>query len=435
MEGKTKVFKNTVFQIAGRGVTVFISLITTALLTRTLGADSFGDYVFITSIVLLFVGLSDFGTTTIGIREASVSPEKKEKIFGSVLSLRIVISLAVFIGFILLVYLLPQFAGLRQPALIASFVILFLILRTTAQAVLQVFLRLDLVSFLETIASLVILLFLGLFLVCRLKIDLFWLMIFWSFSALLSGLAGVCYAKKLIRFKLNLNKHDLIEVFKQASPLGIYLLVYAVYDRGVDSFFLKTFVDSKAVGLYGLAYKIHGNLIFGAAFLMNSLFPIISALKKDDGKLKLIFNRAFTVLLSLGLLILFFGLIFAPIIIRVISGEAYLSAINLLRILLFATLFSFLNHLNGFILIGLNDQKKLLKFSLFSLLLNLVLNMIFIPKYSYWAAAAVTVMTEGLLFVLTGIYLKKKYGLFVSLPEIINNVLLLFKRRKYYFDV
>jgi len=431
---KTKVFKNTVFQIAGRSLTILISLLTTAVLTRTLGVETFGDYVFITSIVLLFVGLTDFGTITIGVREASVSLEKKEKIFGSVLSLRIIISLFIFIAFNLLIYFLPQFAGLREPSLIASFVILFLILRTTMQAVLQVFLRLDLASFLEVIASLLALLFIGSFLLLGIKINLFWLMIFWSVSALASGIAGLYYVKKLISFKLNFNKDDLFKIFKQASPLGVYLLVYAVYDRGIDSFFLKTFVNSEAVGFYGLAYKIHGNLIFGAAFLMNSLFPIISALKNDEERLKLIFKKAFSVLFFFGLLSLFLGTLFAPLIIRIISGAKFVLSVNILRILLFATFFSFLNHLNGYLLISLNEQKKLLVFSLFSLILNLVLNTIFIPRYSFWAAAAVTVLTEGLIFVLTSVYLKRKYQLTISGQELKNNLFLLLKKRKSFFD-
>ncbi|PIV00390.1 hypothetical protein COS55_03590 [Candidatus Shapirobacteria bacterium CG03_land_8_20_14_0_80_40_19] len=431
---KTKVFKNTVFQIAGRSLTILISLLTTAVLTRTLGVETFGDYVFITSIVLLFVGLTDFGTITIGVREASVSLEKKEKIFGSVLSLRIIISLFIFIAFNLLIYFLPQFAGLREPSLIASFVILFLILRTTMQAVLQVFLRLDLASFLEVIASLLALLFIGSFLLLGIKINLFWLMIFWSVSALASGIAGLYYVKKLISFKLNFNKDDLFKIFKQASPLGVYLLVYAVYDRGIDSFFLKTFVNSEAVGFYGLAYKIHGNLIFGAAFLMNSLFPIISALKNDEERLKLIFKKAFSVLFFFGLLSLFLGTLFAPLIIRIISGAKFVLSVNILRILLFATFFSFLNHLNGYLLISLNEQKKLLVFSLFSLILNLVLNTIFIPRYSFWAAAAVTVLTEGLIFVLTSVYLKRKYQLTISGQELKNNLFLFLKKRKSFFD-
>jgi len=431
---KTKVFKNTVFQIAGRSLTILISLLTTAVLTRTLGVETFGDYVFITSIVLLFVGLTDFGTITIGVREASVSLEKKEKIFGSVLSLRIIISLFIFIAFNLLIYFLPQFAGLREPSLIASFVILFLILRTTMQAVLQVFLRLDLASFLEVIASLLALLFIGSFLLLGIKISLFWLMIFWSVSALASGIAGLYYVKKLISFKLNFNKDDLFKIFKQASPLGVYLLVYAVYDRGIDNFFLKTFVNSEAVGFYGLAYKIHGNLIFGAAFLMNSLFPIISALKNDEERLKLIFKKAFSVLFFFGLLSLFLGTLFAPLIIRIISGAKFVLSVNILRILLFATFFSFFNHLNGYLLISLNEQKKLLVFSLFSLILNLVLNTIFIPRYSFWAAAAVTVLTEGLIFVLTSVYLKRKYQLTISGQELKNNLFLLLKKRKSFFD-
>jgi len=64
----------------------------------------------------------------------------------------------------------------------------------------------------------------------------------------------------------------------------------------------------------------------------------------------------------------------------------------------------------------------------------LVLNTIFIPRYSFWAAAAVTVLTEGLIFVLTSVYLKRKYQLTISGQELKNNLFLLLKKRKSFFD-
>ncbi len=67
-------------------------------------------------------------------------------------------------------------------------------------------------------------------------------------------------------------------------------------------------------------------------------------------------------------------------------------------------------------------------------MLNLVLNIIFIPKYSFWAAAVVTVLTEGLMFILTKIYLTKKYQLSVSGKDLKNNLFLLFKKENPFFD-
>ncbi len=434
MQQPARVVRNTFFQILSRGVVVLVSLLVTAILTRVLGADSFGDYVFITSIVLLFVGLSDFGTATIAVRDASAKPEQKQTVFEYVFGLKIIVSFFVFFVFNLLVLVLPQFTDLRTPSFIASLVILFLVLRTSTQAILQVFLRMDLFSLLEIIASVLILLMIGLFFVSNKTIDLNWLMVFWVISALFSGLIGIYFSRKYLRPKIRFSRVEFVKLLKQASPLGVYLMIYAMYDRGIDSFFLKTFVDSKAVGLYGLSYKIHGNLIFGAAFLMNSLFPIISYLGKEKEKLKIIFEKAYTVLFLTGLLVLIFGTILSPLVIKVIAGQNYLVSINILRILLFATFFSFLNHLNGYLMISLNEQKKLLYFSLFSLTLNFGLNIIFIPKFSYWAAAIITILTEGTIFFLTKSFLKKKYQLNGSWFVLKTNFTLLLKNKQNYFN-
>jgi len=225
-----------------------------------------------------------------------------------------------------------------------------------------------------------------------------------------------------------------VEILHQSLPLGIYLLVYSIYDRGIDSFIIKTFNSSADVGYYGLAYKIHGNLILGAAFLMNSLFPLISGFKNDSSSLKLTFEKAFSVLLLSGILILLGGFFLAPLVVRTIAGPDFDPSIIALRILLGATLISYLNHLTGYLMVALGEQKKLLLFSFVALFLNLILNLIFIPRFSFFAAACVTVLTEFSLFCLTQRHLAQKYSLKYSFSTLTENVRMLFKKREKFFE-
>ena len=55
-------FKNTLWQILGRGVMLVCSFLIVFLLTRLLGTARYGDYLFLTTTVLLFFNLADFGT-------------------------------------------------------------------------------------------------------------------------------------------------------------------------------------------------------------------------------------------------------------------------------------------------------------------------------------------------------------------------------------
>lgn len=434
MEQGKRVIFNTFSQLFNRGLVVAASILTTAVLTRTLGTSVFGDYIFITSFVLIFVGLSDLGTSVIGVREVSLHNERKFEIFSNILGLRLFFSLIIFICFNLLIFVLPQFNGLRTPVLIASFVFPFIVLRTTFQAVLQTYLRLDLSSLLEVIASVFSLFLLGVIFYLRKSLNLDILVIFWLVSTLISSIAGYFISKRFLRINMSFNKNVIVGIFKNSVPLGLYLMIYSIYDKGIDSFLLKTFSSSEAVGYYGLAYKIYGNFLFGAGFLMNSLFPIISSLKAEKVKLSTLFKKTFSILLLAGILVLVMGYIFSPLIVNIISGSAFLVSSSILRILLFAALISFLNHLTGFFLISLNEQKYLLLFSIVSLVTNLVLNVIFIPRYSFWAAAVVTVMTETTILLLTTGFLKRKHNLTFSIGDFKNNLLLLIKKKENFFN-
>jgi O-antigen/teichoic acid export membrane protein len=431
----SKVFLNTLTQIVARGVVILASLLTTVALTRLVGASGYGDYIFITSFVLIFVGLSDLGVTTIAVRETVKKRGEAKIIFGNVLGLRLFTSFGLFLLLNLAIFFLPQFRVLRQPAFLASFVLFFLALRTTSQGVFQASLRLDLASYLEILAAAFFLLALGGLLGLGKAVSLNWLMAFWLGGAFLSSLLGWFLSRRFVSFRLTFSRPVASHLVREALPLGLYLLLYSVYDRGIDSFLLKTYTDSAAVGYYGLAYKIHGNLILGAAFLMNSLFPVLSSLEQG-AILKKAFEKTFTILLLAGLGILVGGLILAPLVIGIIAGSSFSPSILILRILLAATFLAYLNHLAGYMMIATGRQKELFSFSLVALALNLVLNLLLIPRYSFLAAAAVTVLTELSIFFLTQSFLRRELNLRYSLSSFVENLqTLLLKKHKYFQEL
>ncbi len=434
MKSSSRVVVNTFFQVANRFLVILVSLVTTALLTRLLGSSGYGSYVFITSFILIFVNLSDIGLTLVGVREASQNKAAAGRIFNNVFGMRLLLSWILFALFNLAVAFLPQFAGLRLPTFIASFVVFFLTVRTTSQGVLQSNLRLDLASSLEVLASFLFLAFLGAFRFLGRPISLQSLMGFWSVSALFSGLFGLVVASRYQPLKLSLDRPEVSRLLRQALPLGAYFLVFSVYDRGIDSFILKTYFPSSVVGYYGLAYKIHGNLVLGAAFLMNSLFPLLASLKGDAVRLKATYEKAFTFLFLAGLSIFGGGLLLAPSVIGLISGSGFSPSVLALRLLLGATFFSYLNHLTGYLLVALGKQKELLGFSLVAFVVNLVLNLVFIPRFSFPAAAVITVLTELTILVFTQNFLTKEYDLRYTPLILLANLKELWQKKQHYFE-
>ena len=131
MFSKSLVLRNTLYQIVGKGISVVCSLLVVSLLTDSFGVEGWGNYVFLTTSVLLSFNLADWGVAAVAIRRW-VRAKNKGKVLSNALFLKIFLSFFAFLIFNLLAFFLPQFASLRAYAFLASLTIFFLTLRTWA---------------------------------------------------------------------------------------------------------------------------------------------------------------------------------------------------------------------------------------------------------------------------------------------------------------
>lgn len=426
-----RVAVNTLSQLGGRGAVVLLSIAITSLLTRLLGLTGYGNYVFIISLILLFVTLSDWGTSLIFIREAVKNLKEEGKFYGNALLIRLFFSF-IFFSFIQIVsFLMPQFLPLSGHLRIASFLLFLISLKTSFHIIFQTKLKFEYIALVDVVNSFffLILIFLSL---NFLKIDfsLSSLISIFVLANLVSALFAYLLSRRLSPINLKLDLGMIKKILSEAMPTGALLVTFSIYNR-LDIFLLKILSNSEAVGVYGLAYKIHDNLILAAAYLTASLFPILSNLLKNSKSQKevaVIYKKSFDLLFMIGFLVLAIIILFARPIIFLVGGEPFSGSVLALRILVFATVFSYFNHLTGYTLIALGKQRVSLIIAIMALIWNVSLNLIFIPQYSYIAAAIITITTEGFVLVLTSFYLAKKHRLFPSL-NFINTFSELIKTR------
>jgi len=185
--------------------------------------------------------------------------------------------------------------------------------------------------------------------------------------------------------------------------MGAQLILFTAYDQAIDSFFIKSFLGASQVAFYGLAYKIYRHLTLPAYFLANTIFPLLSKNKKGSSSrlLKIGFCLSAAILIFIIPLVIIFG---QPIIFA-LAGKSFSPSIIVLKILALTLFFSYFNHLAGFSLIAFNRQVDSLKISFAALFWNLILNLVFIPRYGIIAAAWVTASTEALTAVASSLFL------------------------------
>ena len=396
---------NTLVQILGKIVMVAISLLTTGLLTRGLGLKVYGDFILITSLLIFFDTLADFGSKIIGVRESAKSDSTKKfseiSVWTNMAVLRIFIALISFGLGIIFIFSWSDLAEVRWTSIVAFAMILLTSIAGSMEIVWQTRQKM----FEKVIVEI---LFPTVFLIG-----------FWFYGASL-GLVGVFYLYLIARIvtlglgmvKLNqyfnfklIDKKMMLKLLNLSWPMGIYLLLFTAYDRAIDATMISRFLGKPEVAMYGLSYKIYGALLQPAYFLMNSLFPILSS--NVEGKRNLFWKSLLIMTLSAVLLIL--GVqIFAPAMVNLLGGNEFFGSISVLRLLIVAVFFSYIGHLFGFSLISKNGQKEMVLLGVVVLIFNFIANLWAIPRFGMMGAAGVTVLSEAWAMVLMGMFLYKK---------------------------
>lgn len=421
------IAQNTISQGLGKGITLLFSLLTTFLLTRFLGVEGYGTYTFITAFVLLFGTASDWGTNIIAVREASQRKEQRAKIFGSITLFRFILAIAAFGLLNIVIRVRPQWEGFVLPATIASFVLLAVSLKTSLNIVFHTLLRFEKSALVEIFSSVLFFSFVSLTLLSGGSLN--GVLFSWVLATFFAVALSLFLSTRIARISWEINKEIVRKVFWEALPAGALFLVFSVYNR-IDTIILQHFQGEEAVGIYGLSYKIHDNLVLGAAFLMNSMFPLFSekfaSFKTSASDLTKLYQKAFDLLFIGGLVVAGGSLIFAPLIIGILAGAEFASSVLVLRILAFATFISYFNHLTGYCLIAFGRQRASLVIAVLALVFNVAANWILIPLFSFQAAAVITIATEGLVLVLSTIVIWKTIGSIpspVSFPKTLHSLI------------
>jgi O-antigen/teichoic acid export membrane protein len=405
-----------VVQIIGKFFAIALSVGLVMVLTRSFGASGFGDYTTIVTY-LGFAGIIvDMGFYSIMVRELSKPRANIPRIVGNVLSLRTFLSVLLFGGAIGLVFLLPYSQNVKIGVTIASLAYLFISLRQVGVAVFQSKLRMEfnvIVDLLTRALNLVLA-------VVLIKMGYGILGVLWML--VLANAIG--FIATFILTQLFSRIHFVIEwkvwkhFFWEAVPMAIALVLIKIYFQ-VDVILLSFLKGSFDVGIYSSAYKVLEVLITVPAMFVGLILPSLSfyAAQKNFQRVKRLFQRAFDFLVVMGLPVMAGGIILAQPIMHFVAGDKFAGSEKVLTWILIAVSFIFMSTLMGETLVAFHRQKRLIWQGIVGVAVNIGLNLLLIPRYSYLGAAAATVVTEGLVLLLITTVVGKELKLW---PNLIN---------------
>jgi O-antigen/teichoic acid export membrane protein len=195
---------------------------------------------------------------------------------------------------------------------------------------------------------------------------------------------------------------------QSTAAFNLYPFIANAYDR-VDVILLAKLKDSFAVGIYSLPYRAFATLQIIPYGLMGALLPAFSS-SRDKGNVRETCSTVMRFLLLSSLFLVLVTLSFARPVILDLLGQGYADSIPTIKILVWASVPSFLNFALNTLLLSDRKERVFVRTAAVCTVFNIGANLFLIPRYSFIGAAIVTVLTECLLLAQNLYLIRKTMG-------------------------
>jgi O-antigen/teichoic acid export membrane protein len=377
------------------------------MVARFIGVENLGKYTFAISFVTLFSVFVDVGLTQALIRESAKYKEKAQNYLSAALAVKAGLAVLIYITVAVVINLMNYPEVTIQLVYLAGIAMLFDQFTATFWGVFRGHQNLKYEAISIAINQVVILM-VGMT-ILYLKLPLIYLMLPFICGSLFSLLFSSISVRRVlkVKYKFKFDKKILKFLFRIGIPFALIAIFSRVYGY-IDTVMLSKMIGDKAVGWYSVAMKIPFALQFIPAALAAAIFPAFSRhYLHDKEQLKFTFDRVMKFLVIIVLPISVGVTVLAEPVILAFYGSEYLPAVLPLQVLMMGLFFVFLNFPLGSLLNGCDRQVKNTFLVGITMVLNVILNIIVIPRYSFVGAAAAFMVSHSFLFVMSLIIAKQ----------------------------
>ena len=433
---KKKIMQNIFLNIIMKILTYIFSFLTIFYITRIFSPELFGRLSFSNSIISYFVMISNLGMPIYAMRLCAQNKNNRKelsKIFNELFSIRIILSAISIILLIISIIIIPKFNQKCDLLLLYGSSIIFQMIGCEwLYKGLEKFKFLTINLFIFKLIS-----FIGIILFVHTKNDY---IIYILLSLISSYGFEIIYFIKLhnyvdLSFKININK-------KHFKPLIVFFLMscaVSIYTN-LDIVILSTFKNDYVTGLYSLVSKIKNILTITGGIFWTSILPSATTLWKEEkyDEFEKLTQKTLTIIFLIQLFTTMTCFILSKQIILIIGGNEYIESTKALKITLFSLIpIGLSNILGGQVLIPTGKEKELLKAEIAGTIFNLIANIIIIPIYSLEGAAATTVISEIIVWIMCTYYINKELNMnfyFAEIKKIYNHIYGKIKKIKIYVE-
>ncbi|MEB7598150.1 flippase [Raoultella terrigena] len=384
-----------------------ITFILFALISRQLGPSDTGILNFSQSLAIMLLCITGLGLDSILINEFAKEKEteKERSLYSTVMLSKIFISLIV-----LLVCLIGLFFSDMSSVNKIVFFISLVSLVFQTQNTFFSFFQAKSKSYIVTKYSLIALLLSSIIKIIFIfmHVSVVWYAFSYTFDILLSFFI-IEYQMKLQGMKVKFYLFDKCLIFsllKQSYPIILSSLLVVLYTR-LDQFMILKMMGAESLGVFSVAIRISEAYSFIPAAVATSFFPLLT---HDNGpkNLRLYFDLVFfsSFFSAIGVII------FSWLFLERLFGASYAESFSILSITVFSTVFAVMGGACTNYLVTINLTYMRLIRACVGLIINFILNILWIPKYGLVGAAYASLISQVFSAFLGNLLNKKTWECF-----------------------
>ncbi|MCI0696918.1 oligosaccharide flippase family protein [candidate division KSB1 bacterium] len=392
MSTAQRLFKNTVILTLANALQPVISFYLIVTISRVLKVDGFGEYNTILKYVAVFQIIAAFGMRNLLTREIAQNKEKAHRYLAASSNTSVAFGIASAALMSLLVMLLSDDPFVIRGTVYASLSLVAAALIEAYEGVISGFEKLSHIGYASLLENVV-----------RVGLSLALIYNGYGVVALIWVYVVTRYLKPVYYFYY-INKHIarplggiqwpvIKELIGQARIFALITVCVIIY-WNVDGIMLEALRSKEEVGYYSAAYRfLLLSLVLVDSFV-NSLFPVMSNFFKSSGasfemacrkSLRMLGMVTLPVAVALSLL--------SEKIILLFYGPAYLPAVKVLQILIWALVPYGISQIFAYALVASNNQKIDLAVNAVGMVVNISLNYLLVPRFGFIGATIATLIS------------------------------------------
>lgn len=396
--GRRRIAADVLVQVVGRFANLGLGIFVTAVLSRELGPEGFGQWATLLAVVAVVGALGDVGLEPAAVREAAARKESRREVLGALLAVRLLLALPSAAACALVCLLVAESGAMRTAGIVLSAGVATAAL-ASLRAIFQLRVRNDVPVAVITLNS-----------------------VLWAAAvggvalgggglvAFAVAMVAVNTASTLVQAWLALRAERVVlrgvrehgrRLLRIGIPIGIGTILTYAYVR-IDQVLVFEILGERDAGLYGAAYQLLEKAHFLPVALLTTLFPLIAAAHgTDPERVRELARRGLDYALLVGLPAVGFAVAAGEPTMRLLFGGEYVAGAEVLPALMVAFLLAAVGYVFGNLAIVTDLQARFAVVAAVALVFNVVANVLLLEPLGYGAAAWITVATE--LVVLAGV--------------------------------